>query len=116
MAVDLAELTSLHASQVRETDELNWDEPRQRVVARKVTRLGALQLSVRETQAPRGAEATKLLLQAVRRHGLDCLPWNDVSRQLQARLSHAARLEPDGGWPRVVDEWLEDNLEDWLLP
>ncbi|WP_457664989.1 ATP-dependent helicase HrpB [Thiolapillus sp.] len=116
MAVDTAELQALHGDQICATEELVWDEQRQRVVARKATMLGALQLSAREMKVSEKTEVTKVLLQVIRSKGLDCLPWRASARQLQARIALAAKLDEKGGWPDVSGEYLSSALETWLAP
>jgi ATP-dependent helicase HrpB len=116
LAVEKEALLQLHGGQIRETEELTWDEQRQRVIARKTTALGALQLSVQEVQVTVGADVVTELLQAIERKGLECLPWTDQALQLQARIQLACKLDEHGGWPDLSNDWLLANLEAWLAP
>jgi ATP-dependent helicase HrpB len=55
------------------------------------------------------------LLDAVRRKGLDSLPWNPGARQWVARVRLLAAQFP-GDWPEVSDSALLETLEIWLGP
>jgi ATP-dependent helicase HrpB len=55
------------------------------------------------------------LLAAVRRKGLDSLPWTAGARQWQARVELLARHFPED-WPDVSDQALMSSLESWLGP
>ena len=55
------------------------------------------------------------LLDAVRRKGLDSLPWSESARQWCARVQTLARVCP-GYWPDVSGPALLDSLEQWLAP
>ena len=77
--------------------------------------LGALELEkpVLSKEAP--ADLSAALIQAIREHGLDLLPWRETAVQLRQklRLLHQTIGEP---WPNVSDDTLLETLEIWLLP
>lgn len=98
-----------------EREEAIWDERRGTVVLRRVRKLGQLMLAERELGKPTPEQIQQALLDAVRQKGLDSLPWNDRSRQWQARVRLLAREFP-GDWPDVGDAALLKTLADWLLP
>lgn len=116
LAIEKDTLWQLHGAQIRQTEAVTWDEQRQRVIARKTTALGALQLSVQEVQLTAGADVVVELLNAIRRNGLECLPWSDQAVQLQARSQLAGKLDKHAEWPNPSHEWLLANLESWLAP
>lgn len=116
MAVDKEELLALHAGQIHHTEELTWDEQRQRVMARKISALGALRLSSQEVQVTAGTDVLSKLLQVIHGNGLDCLPWTDKALQLKARILLAGKLDEQGDWPDLSNDWLLGNLETWLAP
>jgi len=85
------------------------------VLARRRRRLGALVLS--DTTAPaEPAEAAASLAAALAGPAWDKLPVPDAARQLQARVSRMAALEPDAGWPDLTDATLRATIPDWLGP
>jgi len=109
-------LLSVQEPHVEHVEELFWDEKRQGVMLRSVQRLGAIVLT--ETLAePDDLEAAQaVLLGELRRRWPTGLPWNDDVRQLQARVEHMLRLQPDGGWPTLSDEALKGDMQSWLGP
>jgi ATP-dependent helicase HrpB len=52
---------------------------------------------------------------AIRRHGLDCLPWTPALRNWQARVMFLRRTD-SASWPDVSDTRLSATLENWLAP
>ena len=99
----------------RETVE--WNRREQAVVARRELRLDQLLLEshpLAEVAAERTREA---MLTGLRDLGLEALPWERESRELQARVALVRGL---GGsyaqWPDLADAALAESLEDWLAP
>lgn len=85
-----------------------------RVTARRVERLGAIELSATPVSAsPTAARAA--VRDALRREGLDLLTWSSAADQLRRRLAflHHHLGEP---WPDVGDEALLAGLDAWLGP
>ncbi|WP_417512829.1 ATP-dependent helicase HrpB [Marinobacter sp.] len=113
--VDLPTLESDLAPHIREQNEAEWDDRRGTVVARKTRRLGALLISEKSLAKPSPELIQQGLLAAVRRKGLDSLPWTPSARQWQARVALLAKHYP-GQWPDVGDKALAESLEHWLAP
>ncbi len=114
-AVDLADLEQDLASHIEEGDEAQWDDKRGTIVARHVRKLGALVLAEKPLQQVAPELIQQGLLDAVRRKGLESLPWSDAARQWQARVQLLAAQFP-GDWPEVGDGNLLSELETWLGP
>lgn len=113
--VDLPTLEADLAAHIREQNEAQWDDKRGTVVARKTRRLGALLLAEKPLDKPSPELIQQGLLAAVRRKGLDSLPWAPGARQWQARVVLLAKHFP-GQWPDASDQALTDTLELWLAP
>lgn len=95
---------------------LDWDETTQAVRAQRLRAFGALELESRALDAPDGEAVAAVLLAALRRLGLEVLPWNEESRQLQARVLSLRAWQGEANWPDWSDAGLLAALEDWLLP
>lgn len=95
--------------------QVSYDTTRNALQARVVTRLGAVTLSERTLPAPVGEEANLGIVEAVRAHGLDILPWSKEALALRRRLAwlHRGLGAP---WPAMDDAPLLESLDDWLLP
>jgi len=94
-------------------DEIGWVAGD--VVARTVTRLGAIVLRDRPLVGPETDRVRAAVLDGLRRDGLDLLTWTAAATRLRHRLSllHNAIGEP---WPAVDDTALLDAAPTWLGP
>jgi ATP-dependent helicase HrpB len=113
------ELEEYFSSQLRVTDEVQWDDREQAVIARRVTRLFALEIAARPLRDVPPELAAAAMLEGLRKLGLAALPWDEDSRDLQARMefvrAHApAALTAD--WPAVDDVALAADPGSWLAP
>ncbi|MEU0957286.1 ATP-dependent helicase C-terminal domain-containing protein [Streptomyces niveus] len=95
-------------------EEVRWEDGD--VVARDVTRLGAVELSARPLRKPDPARVRAALLDGLRREGPGALlRWTRDAEALRERLGflHRALGAP---WPDVSDAALLDGADDWLEP
>ncbi|PCM44157.1 ATP-dependent helicase HrpB [Marinobacter sp. ANT_B65] len=113
--VDLSALETDLAAHISEQDEAEWDDKRGTVVARRSRRLGSLLLAEKPLNKVSPGLIQKGLLAAIRRKGLDSLPWTPGARQWQARVALLAEHFP-GQWPDVSEQALTEALEQWLAP
>ena len=114
-AVDEETVRTVLADRIVTRTESAFDPARRSVRVRRVEKLGAIVLSESTLPAPKGAEADRAVVEAVRVHGLSLLPWDKASFALRARLAwlHRGLGEP---WPDISDDALAARLDDWLLP
>ncbi|MGW0414077.1 ATP-dependent helicase C-terminal domain-containing protein, partial [Streptomyces collinus] len=98
---------------LEEREEVRWADGD--VVARRVERLGALELSVRPLRDAGGALVRAALVEGLRLEGPGLLRWSPEARALRQRLAFLrARLgEP---WPDVSDAALHARVDEWLEP
>nr|WP_300386889.1 ATP-dependent helicase C-terminal domain-containing protein [uncultured Nocardioides sp.] len=112
-AAVLDEVTALRVAAARrsESDEVTWRAGRLR--ARRVVRLGAIELSSTPMPRPDPATAADAVRAGLARDGLDVLPWTPAAEAMRARLAfvHGALGEP---WPDVSDEALLVEPATWL--
>ncbi|KAA1174198.1 ATP-dependent helicase HrpB [Marinobacter salinexigens] len=113
--VDLRDLEQDLAGHIVECEEALWDEKRGTIIARHVRRLGELVLEQKELANPEPGLIQQGLMDAVRRKGLNSLPWTQASKQWCARVRMLASAIP-GEWPDVSEQALLDTLESWLGP
>ncbi|MEU1814328.1 ATP-dependent helicase HrpB [Streptomyces roseifaciens] len=100
---------ALHA----EGEEVRWSEERRDVVARRVERLGAVELASRPLPDPDPELLRAALEEGLRREGLGLLRWTAEAAGLRQRLAFLHR-ELGGPWPDVSDGALLEHLDDWL--
>ena len=106
----------LYGDRLRYREEIVWDRQTGMVKARSQVMLAELVLETGLVDKPDPVAVQAALLTAIRTHGLQMLPWTKPARDLQARLASIRHWQPDGGWPKVDDEALGRDLEQWLGP
>ncbi|WP_190023649.1 ATP-dependent helicase HrpB [Streptomyces hiroshimensis] len=96
-----------------EGEEVGWSEERRDVVARRVERLGAVELASRPLPEPDPELLRAALEVGLRREGPGLLRWTAEAAGLRQRLAflHRELGEP---WPDVSDAALLERLDDWL--
>src|SRR5690606_36708815 len=85
--VDEETVRTVLADRIVVRTESAFDPARRSVRVRRVERLGAILLSESTLPAPKGADADRAVLEAVRAHGLSLLPWEKSALALRARLA-----------------------------
>ncbi|MDT0451785.1 ATP-dependent helicase HrpB [Streptomyces hesseae] len=96
-----------------EGEEVRWSEERRDVVARRVARLGAVELTASVLGAPDPGLVRAALLEGLRREGLGLLRWGAEATALRQRLAFLRR-ELGEPWPEVSDEALLARADEWL--
>ncbi|OWA07931.1 ATP-dependent helicase HrpB [Streptomyces sp. CS159] len=96
-----------------ERDEVHWADGD--VVARRVERLGAVELAVRPLSAADPGLVRGALLEGLRREGFGLLRRSADAELLRRRLAFLRRHlgEP---WPDVTDDALLARADEWLEP
>ncbi|WP_438294424.1 ATP-dependent helicase HrpB [Streptomyces sp. HUAS TT7] len=96
-----------------EGEEVHWEDGD--VVARRVSRLGSVELSVRPLKRADPALVRDALLDGLARDGLGLLRWTRDAQGLRERLAFLHRVlgEP---WPDVSDAALLARPDAWLEP
>lgn len=110
------QIRTTFADSLQTLEELLWDPRQEMVVARRVVRLGAIELSS-QPLAPGGEALVSCMAEGVRQLGIDALPWTQGATSLRERSEWLRRqsLVPPG-WPDLSDEALESTVVAWLGP
>ncbi|MEU9239864.1 ATP-dependent helicase HrpB [Streptomyces sp. NPDC048385] len=111
--VDEDTARSAAATLYAEDQEVRWAGGD--VVARRVERLGAIELTVRPWPDAGPALVRDALLDGLRREGLGLLRWTPDAAALRQRLAFV-RLRVGEPWPDVSDDALHARVDDWLEP
>lgn len=115
--VGLCELEEHCSDFIHHEEQVVWNDREGVVDARKRRRLGALMLEDQPISNPDSVRVLKLLLQGIRKIGLECLPWTKDLRNWQARVEFLRGLgESPSSWPDVSDKKLLDTIDEWLGP
>jgi ATP-dependent helicase HrpB len=85
------------------------------VVARRVERLGAVELAVRPLRNADPGLVREALVEGLREDGLSLLRWTRDSEALRQRLAFL-RLHLGAPWPDVSENALHARVDEWLEP
>jgi ATP-dependent helicase HrpB len=96
-----------------ERDEVHWADGD--VVARRVERLGAVELAVRPLTDAAPGLVRGALLEGLRQEGFGLLRWSPDAEVLRQRLAFL-RAHLGEPWPDVSDEALHARVDEWLEP
>ncbi|MDX3310211.1 ATP-dependent helicase HrpB [Streptomyces sp. NPDC054884] len=96
-----------------EREEVHWADGD--VVARRVERLGAVELGARPLRDAGAALVRGALVEGLEKEGLGLLRWSAEAVVLRQRLAFL-RLRLGEPWPDVGDASLHARVDDWLEP
>ncbi|MDQ0953250.1 ATP-dependent helicase HrpB [Streptomyces phaeochromogenes] len=94
-------------------DEVRWADGD--VVARRVERLGAVELAVRPLRNAEPGLVREALLEGLRDEGFGMLRWSRDAEVLRQRLGFLYR-RLGAPWPDVSDDALHARVDEWLEP
>jgi len=102
---------------IGQADHVEWDNRRQKVIAVRRRKLGAITLKEEPLRKPPADAVLAAMVAGIRRMGPTALPWTGTMRQWRARVMFLRGLDYRGAdWPDLSDECLMDRLADWLAP
>jgi ATP-dependent helicase HrpB len=111
-AIGEAEVEALFGDRIESGAQLSFDPATGTVRARRGRRLGAITLSEGRDSNASPEQVAAALVEGVRSHGLQLLPWSESARSLRLRAAFAREHDPD--LPDLSDEALLAALDEWL--
>ena len=118
LAAPLAKKDIQHvfAKDIIEEEEIRWSSNDEAVIARTISRLGAIVISEQNIDL-HGEKVTAAMIEGIREMGLECLPWDKETHALQQRVQWLKKNLPSlEQLPDFSDRTLVDSLESWLSP
>jgi ATP-dependent helicase HrpB len=103
------------ATEITDSEEIRWSPEDEAVVARRISRLGALVITEQLFDPPE-EQLKSAMLDGIRQMGLECLPWDRDSRSLRQRSEWLREQMDSGDWPDLRDAALAASLAEWLGP
>ncbi len=94
---------------------IHWDDRNACVQARTQQCIGEIVINDEPWLDVEQDAMACALLEGIRTRGINCLPWTDAIRALQARMQFVFD-HIDCNWPDVSDTTLLTSLEIWLKP
>ena len=113
--LSLASLRRQHSNLFDQKTEVYWDNDSRRVVAVDRLCLGAIVVEEKSAAEVSADQVLQALLTGIKDMGINALPWNRESRQLQARVNCLRSWQPSESWPDLSDSELSRDLS-WLAP
>ena len=113
-SIDERDVLDLFADRLETRHDGAFDPANGAVTPTRSRRLGAIRLSSGPDPAPDQGAIEQALLDGVREHGLDLLPWDDRAVQLRHRAAFAHRFDP--AIAALDDAMLSDRIDEWLAP
>lgn len=105
------------AGLVQQQTVVEWDRQQSRMCCELQQRIGVLVISREELKEIPLAEKNQILIDLIRKQGLQLLPWSDDIQRWRQRVMFLHASQPQGGpWPDLSDQALLTNLEQWLAP
>ncbi len=114
-AADEADILAVAGHRIRETDEIEFDQPAAALRARHVRRLGAITLANEPRAVTASEETARLLAVGIAKLGLSRLPWSRTQIQLRDRVGFLRAAGSDE-WPDLTDAALGQTASAWLAP
>jgi ATP-dependent helicase HrpB len=110
------ELVEHFGEKVRREDDVRWDPVQERVIARRVTRIGAIVLS--EQHLPGDDDRIPAAMaDGIRSIGIHTLPWDKQSLSLRERCQWLRSASVVGAdWPDLSETNLTEIIQTWLVP
>jgi ATP-dependent helicase HrpB len=108
------EVIDLFGERIETRHDGKFDPATASVTPTRSRRLGAIRLSSGPDPAPDQAAIEQALIEGVREHGLELLPWNERSTQLRQRAAFAHRFELSIS--PLDDAVLLERIHEWLAP
>jgi ATP-dependent helicase HrpB len=113
-SIDERDVLDLFAERIETRHDGEFDPATGSVTPTRSRRLGAIRLASGPDPNPDQAAIERALLDGIRQHGLDLLPWDERGRQLRHRIAFAHEF--DKSIPQLDDEELQARAEEWLAP
>ena len=121
LAAPLSDIDAKDIGLTETVEVANYDIKLKRLIAREVTRLGAIILSEKPLQKPRGEVALKALLDAIELHGFELLENHISIKNICRRIKFAQELNLIEGTEKIdkkiyqyTDKWLKPLIEETL--
>ncbi len=112
----LGAIESIAGAKIVTRDDLNYDSTREKIIARRQRRLGALVLIEQTLSAAEHPNAARVLAEGLAASSFTRLPWNKALSQWRDRVNFLRASEADAAWPDLSDAALRAKAADWLAP
>jgi len=99
-----------------EKKTIEWDDKKGELIAKIEKRVGEIILESKAIKNISDEEKIEILIDAVRKNGMELLDWKEEVTDWLARIECAKKWNESGNWPNVNCEYLLSNAMEWLAP
>ena len=99
-----------------EKKTIEWDDKKGELIAKIEKRVGEIILESKAIKNISEEEKIKILIDAVRKNGMELLDWKEEVTDWLARIECAKKWNESGNWPNVNREYLLSSSKEWLAP
>ena len=99
-----------------EKKTIEWDDKKGELIAKIEKRVGEIILESKAIKNISDEEKIEILIDAVRKNGMELLDWKEEVTDWLARIECAKKWNETGNWPTVNREYLLSNAMEWLAP
>jgi len=99
-----------------EKKTIEWDDKKGELIAKIEKRVGEIILESKAIKNISDEEKIEILIDAVRKNGMELLDWKEEVTDWLARIECAKKWNESGKWPNVNREYLLSNAMEWLAP
>ncbi|HEX8192368.1 MAG TPA: ATP-dependent helicase HrpB, partial [Allosphingosinicella sp.] len=110
--IDVAAVEALYGERIRTGASVEFDPATGGVRTHHGRRLGAILLSGGQDSRPDPEALAEALVEGVRTHGIEGLPWSEAARSLRRRAGFARHF--DAAVSDLSDAALTASLDEWL--
>lgn len=99
-----------------EKKTIEWDDKKGELIAKIEKRVGEIILESKAIKNISDEEKIEILIDAVRKNGMELLDWKEKVTDWLARIECAKKWNESGNWPNVNREYLLSSSKEWLAP
>ncbi len=97
-----------------EKKTIEWDDKKGELIAKIEKRVGEIILESKGIKNISDEEKIEILIDAVRKNGMELLDWKEEVTDWLARIECAKKWNESGNWPNVNREYLLSSSKEWL--
>lgn len=116
LPLDLKAITKTFPHLVKKQESLVWSKKQRRLLSEEQSWIGKLCIETKPLSSPSEEAICQALCEYIQEEGIECLPWDDDCKQLQARLMYAFKHDTRQAWPDSSNEALTRSIQEWLSP
>ncbi|WP_263531498.1 ATP-dependent helicase HrpB [Marinomonas sargassi] len=116
LPLDLQAMIKTFPHLIKKRENLVWSKKQGRLLSEEQSWIGKLCIATKPLSSSSEEAICQALCDYIQEEGIECLPWDNASKQLQARLEYAFKYDTRQAWPDSSNEALTNSIQEWLGP